>query len=115
MNAYAIFVVNEHLQDLLDEAAARRQSRSRSPDAPADRFRCVLGQGDPPVARRLQRVDHPEPSGLSVPELRPPPLAPRPSSQYTNGPRFLLRGSSCVCRQEAAAGARTTLTGWSHA
>jgi hypothetical protein len=59
MNAYAIFVVNNHLQELLDEAAARRALKVEKPslrqriasaassvkstiDAPADYSRSII-------------------------------------------------------------------------
>ena len=87
MNAYAILYVNEHLQDLLDEAAS-------SPRVQADQPACVkriasaasLGQGAFSAARRLQPVDPPDARRLSVPELRPPPLSFRPSSHNERPP-----------------------------
>ena len=75
MNAYAIFVVNEHIQVLLDEAAAHRTlPRRQARTSQADRLRCILGQGGHLGPRRLQPVDPPDAQRLPVPELRPPPL-----------------------------------------
>ena len=101
MNAYAIFVVNNHLQVLLDEAAARRgQSRSRSP---------ACASGSLPLRPRSSRPSTPPrtTAGQSSRTFRTIRTAAEASSPRlratslpnTNGPRFLLRGLSCVCRQ----------------
>ena len=79
MNAYAILVVNSTWRYLLEEAAARRAQGREARPAPADRFRCVLGQGDhrrrppttaSPILPSLN--EYPYRAEASSPRLRPP-------------------------------------------
>ena len=98
MNSYSIFMVNEHIQVLLDEAAAHRMYHVEKRG---------LFSGSPPLHPRSRRPSTAPPTTASRSSRRSTTIRTgaeassprfRPTSlQYANDPWFLPQGLSCVC------------------